>query len=164
MRRIRLLLIRCLLMRRREPSSLSGRIKSQDRMAFYPWPIIGGEVVEAMQVVFESKGIPHEWKETVVALIPKSLIIGPQLLQADQFVYHLYKVCVRIVVGRLKLVITAQSAYSKELLLVADASLIMSYLLRSSCMICSIPSLLELDDNQTGYGVGLQSDKLAGSL
>lgn len=51
-------------------------------MAFHPLffhhhrPIIGGEVMEAVQMVFESKDILYEWKETLITLIPKKLDVS----------------------------------------------------------------------------------------
>lgn len=66
------------------------------------WPIVGGEVLKVVQVVFHSNSIPRELKKTLITLILKrfdafaSGHFGPINLCTT-----LYKLCARILVGRL---------------------------------------------------------------
>lgn len=72
----------------------------------YYWYIIGGEVLEVMQAIFHSNGIPEEWKKMLISLIPKRFdasVLGH--FKSINMCTIFYKLCIRILVGWLQLIV-----------------------------------------------------------
>lgn len=67
---------------------------------YHYWSIIGGEVGEAVQGIFESKGLLEEWKNTLITLIlkrPDASVLSH--FKPISLCTILYKVYTKILVG-----------------------------------------------------------------
>lgn len=70
------------------------------------WTLVRQDVVQAIQSVFQSKSVPADWNRTFITLVPKRAnASAPQHFRPISLCTTLYKICVRLIVSRMQMII-----------------------------------------------------------